>query len=274
MLKRFFAEFLATAILVLIGCGTAMGFTFLGNFIAASAAEPSQIMMFEVAKVVGIAAAFGLSIIVLAYTVGPISGGHANPAVSFAKALNKEITWKEFAIYCGAQVLGAFFGSLLLAMVMWSWKSGVAGQNGMSAIMWTAGMNASGSTDPSSAGAIGMTVMLSTMAEMGLTFLFVLCVLGVTSKKEWSHIAGIVIGLALFGVHIVGIPLTGTSVNPARALSALVFSLFNPELGADEVKIALLTLIPVIVGPFMGSFAAASTWKAFNKKKAEEQPAA
>jgi len=247
MIKKFFAEFLATAILVLIGCGAAMGLTFAGQAGTGGA-------------VVGIAAAFGLSIMVLAYTVGPISGGHANPAVSFAKALTKEISWKEFAIYSCAQVLGAFFGSLLLAMVMWSWGTGVSGANLISDVMKEAGTRAGGDF---------MIYMLSTMAEMGLTFLFVFLVLGITSKKEWSHIAGIVIGLALFGVHIVGIPLTGTSVNPARALSALVFSMFDGQ----DVGFKALCLIPAIVGPFMGAFAAASTFKAFFKKK-EDAPQA
>ena len=264
MVKRFFAEFLATAILVLIGCGTAMGLTFAGQADGASA-------------VVAIAAAFGMSICVLAYTVGSISGGHANPAVTFAKALNKELSWKEAFIYFGAQILGAFFGSLLLAMVMWSWGSGVAGQNGMSAVMMKAGSAAGAFKDyvpgmafkDLSSSAKVMTVMLSTMAEMGLTFLFIFLVLGVTSKKEWSGIAGVVIGLALFGVHLVGIPLTGTSVNPARALSALVFSMFDGK----DLAFKGLSLIPAIVGPIMGSFAAASVWKAFNKKKAGTEEA-
>ena len=252
MLKRFFAEFLATAILVLIGCGTAMA---LGCG--------------DTGGIVGTAAAFGLSIIVLAYTVGPISGGHANPAVSFAKALNKEITWKECGIYVCAQVLGAFFGSLLLAMVMWTWKSGVSGANAMQPIMWQAGMAATGNSDPKNGGVIFMTTMLCTMAEMGLTFLFIFLVLGVTSKKEWSAVAGIIIGLALFGVHLVGIPLTGTSVNPARALSALVFNMFNGQ----DVGMKALTLVPTIVGPLLGAFTAASVWKAFNKKKAGAEEA-
>ncbi len=86
MLKKFFAEFVATAILVLLGCGTAMAFTLNGW-----AGTP--------AAAAGIAGAFGISIVILAYAVGPVSGGHANPAVSFAKALNKDITWKEFCIY-------------------------------------------------------------------------------------------------------------------------------------------------------------------------------
>lgn len=256
MVKRFAAEAVATMILVLLGCGTAMAFTF------------SEELHFG--GVVAVAGAFGISIVILAYALGPISGGHANPAVSFAKALNKELTWKEFCIYCCAQVLGAFVGSLLLAMVMWSWKTGVAGETHLygqgaaplthftSETFWTAEGNAT-----------FLNVFLSTMAEMGLTFLFVFAVLGLTSKKEWSSFAGIGIGLALFGVHLCGIPLTGTSVNPARALSAEVFAMFNGE----NVGLKALNLIPAIVGPFLGSFAAWSAWHGFFGKKSQEKAA-
>ena len=249
MVKKFFAEFVATAILVLLGCGTAMAMTFANIDPVTHIQAP-----LNGGQMVAIAGAFGVSIVILAYTVGPISGGHANPAVSFAKALNKEITWKEFGIYCGGQVAGAFFGSLLLAMVMWAWGTGVSGANSCysGAI---AALNLEGKDF--------MIVMLSTMAEMGMTFLFVFAVLGITSKKEWSGFAGIAIGLALFGVHLVGIPLTGTSVNPARALSALVFSMFD----GNDVGVKALALIPSIVGPFMGSFAAWSAWHGFYGKK-------
>lgn len=257
MVKRFAAEAVATMILVLLGCGTAMAFTFSGEL--------------HMGGVVAVAGAFGISIVILAYALGPISGGHANPAVSFAKALNKEITWKEFCIYCCAQVIGAFVGSLLLAMVMWAWKTGVAGETHLygqgagylqsyfaSDTFWTAEGNAT-----------FMNVFLSTMCEMGLTFLFVMAVLGLTSKKEWSSFAGIGIGLALFGVHLVGIPLTGTSVNPARALSAQIFSMFNGE----DLGLKALNLIPAIVGPFLGSFAAWSAWHGFFGKKNAEKAA-
>lgn len=250
MVKRFAAEAVATMILVLLGCGTAMALTF---------AEAGQSTL-SAGMEVGIAAAFGISIIILAYTVGPISGGHANPAVSFAKALNKELSWKEFCIYCCAQVLGAFVGSLLLAMVMWAWKTGVAGETHLySGVI--AGVNLEDKK--------GLVVMLSTMAEMGLTFLFVFAVLGLTSKKEWSSFAGIGIGLVLFGVHLCGLPLTGTSVNPARALSAQIFSMFNGEGLGDKA----LNLIPAIVGPFLGSFAAWSAWHGFFGKKNAEKAA-
>ena len=257
MVKKFFAEFLATAILVLLGCGTAMAFN-----LAGWAGTP--------AATVGIAAAFGVSIVILAYTMGPISGGHANPAVSFAKALNKEISWKEFCVYVCGQIVGAMFGSLLLAMVMWSWKTGIAGQNNL----YTTFL-ANPELKPEYLEAFWadgkptfMGVMLPTMAELGMTFLFVIAVLGLTSKKEWSGFAGIGIGLALFGVHLVGIPLTGTSVNPARALSALVFSMFDGQ----NLDYKAICLIPSIVGPFMGAFAAWSAWHGFNKKK-EAEPA-
>lgn len=265
MVKKFFAEFLATAILVLLGCGTAMAFT-LNGFGGPAAA-------------VGIAGAFGISIVILAYAVGPISGGHANPAVSFAKALNKELTWKEFGVYVCGQIVGALFGSLLLAMVMWSWKTGVAGQNGLYSGLieikpdylkefWVDGQVWADLEQTTHGTPTFMGVMLPTMAELGMTFLFVIAVLGLTSKKEWSGFAGIGIGLVLFGVHLVGIPLTGTSVNPARALSALIFSMFDGQ----DLAYKGLSLIPSIVGPFMGAFAAWSAFHAFNKKKAEASP--
>ena len=248
MVKKFAAEAVATMILVLLGCGTAMAFTFAGPV--------------DPAAMVGIAAAFGISIVILAYALGPISGGHANPAVSFAKALNKELSWKEFGVYVCGQVLGAFVGSLLLAMVMWAWKDGVSGATHLygeggaghftSETFWTLEGNPT-----------FMCVMLSTMCEMGLTFLFIMAVLGLTSKKEWSSFAGIGIGLALFGVHLVGIPLTGTSVNPARALSAEIFSMFNGQ----ALGLKALNLIPAIVGPFLGAFAAWSAWHGFFGKK-------
>ena len=258
MVKKFFAEFIATAVLVLLGCGTAMGMTFMGQV------DP-QTGVLNGGAIVGIAAAFGFSIVIIAYTVGPISGGHANPAVSFAKALNKELTWKEFAIYFCAQLVGAMFGSLLLAMVMWAWKTGVAGQN----TLYQSARFLQDETFWKNGAPTFMNGMLSTMAEMGLTFLFVFAVLGLTSKKEWSNFAGLGIGLVLFGVHCCGIPLTGTSVNPARGISALIFSMFDGK----DLEYKAISLIPAVVGPFMGAFAAWSAFHGFFGKKKEEQAA-
>jgi len=236
MFKKLLAEFCATMILVLVGCGVAIG-----------------VGCADTGGVVATAAAFGLSIVILAYTVGQISGGHANPAVSLAMAIRGDITWKEFGLYSCAQVLGAFVGSGILALIFWGVQS--TGSNSIVSFALLTG------ADDVHFG----HAMLGLLTEVVLTFLFILAVLGATSKKEWSNIAGILIGLALFGVHLLGIPLTGTSVNPARALSALVLHMFNG--GEMLLKIDGLTLIAVVIGPFIGAALAAFFWKALTGKK-------
>ena len=242
MFKKLIAEFFATMILVLVGCGVAIGL---------------QCSTANTASGVGTAAAFGLSIVILAYTVGQISGGHANPAVSLAMAIRGDISWKDFFFYVIAQILGAFAGSGILALIFLGVKA--TGSNSLDSFMAIAHV-----TD----GKYNFAVVgLGLLAEVVLTFLFILAVLGATSKKEWGAVAGIIIGLALFGVHLVGIPLTGTSVNPARALSALVFHMFdkNANVGHDA-----LTLIATVVGPFIGAALAALLWKALAPKNEEK----
>ena len=239
MFKKLIAECFATMFLVLIGCGVAIG-----------------VGCATSGGVVATAAAFGLSIVVIAYSVGQISGGHANPAVSLAMAIRGDITWKEFFLYSLAQVVGAFIGSGLLALIFWGIQS--TGSNSIANFMIFTGDH-----DPNF-----LHVILGLLAEIILTFLFIMAVLGVTSKKEWSNIAGIVIGLALFGVHLLGIPLTGTSVNPARALSALVLHMFN---GLDVAEIDVYALIACVIGPFIGAFLAALTWKFFKGNKEAEE---
>ena len=231
MLKKLLAEFCATMILVLVGCGVAIG---------------------THADVVATAAAFGLSIVILAYSVGQISGGHANPAVSLAMAIRGDISWKEFALYTIAQILGAFAGSGILALIFWGVTA--TGANGLDSFQTFLG-----ATEYN----FGV-VALGCLAEIVLTFLFLMAVLGVTSKKEWSGVAGIVIGLALFGVHLLGIPLTGTSVNPARALSALVLNMFAKDANVGHLA---LTMIPCVVAPFIGAACAAIVWKLLFGKK-------
>ena len=232
MLKKFLAEFIATMILVVIGCGVAIG---------------------TGANIVPTAAAFGVSIVVLAYTVGQISGGHANPAVSLAMAIRGDISWKEFGLYLLAQVCGALFGSAILALMFMTVDS--TGANSLDSIKDFVGASQYNFS----------VIALGLLAEIVLTFLFIFVVLGATSKKEWSGLAGIIIGLGLFGVHLLGIPLTGTSVNPARAFSALIVNMFSDV--ANKGNNAL-TLIAVVVGPFIGAAFAALLWKVlFDKKK-------
>ena len=243
MLKKLAAEFCATMILVLIGCGVAIG-----------------VGCADTGGIVATAAAFGVSIIVLAYTVGQVSGGHANPAVSLAMAIRGDITWKEFALYALAQVLGALVGSGILALIFLTVKStGANGFGSLVAVATEAGLKDNGAKFAG----LGLAVLV----EIVLTFLFILLILGVTSKKEWGGFAGLLIGIALFGIHLVGIPLTGTSVNPARGLSALVFSMFTGKDVGDKA----LMLIPAVVAPFIGAALAALVWKLFaGKKEAKE----
>ena len=226
MLKKLLAECFATMILVLVGCGVAIG-----------------VGCGDTGGIVATAAAFGLSIIILAYSVGQVSGGHANPAVSLAMAIRGDISWKEFALYCAAQFVGALVGSGILALIFLSVKS--TGANGFGAALYLAA-----NTTEINFGVFA----LGFLAEIVLTFLFILVVLGVTSKKEWGGIAGIVIGLGLFGVHLLGIPLTGTSVNPARAFSALIFNMFDADANLTANGLAL---VACVIAPFIGAALAA-----------------
>ena len=246
MLKKLAAEFVTTMILVLVGCGVAIGVGCADN-----------------AGIVATAAAFGVSIIVLAYTVGQVSGGHANPAVSLAMAIRGDISWKEFALYCLAQVLGALVGSGILALIFLTVKS--TGANAIQPALLNAAQGVGLKDDGAKFAALGLAVL----AEVVLTFLFILLVLGATSKKEWGGFAGLLIGVALFGIHLVGIPLTGTSVNPARGLSALVFNMFAGENVGDKA----LMLIPAVVAPFIGAALAGLVWKLFMGKKQEAKEA-
>ena len=226
MFKKLAAEFVATMILVLVGCGVAIGVGCGDN-----------------AGIFAIAATFGVSIIVLAYTVGQVSGGHANPSVSLAMAIRCDISWKEFALYCYAQVLGAFAGSGILALIFLGLSRGT-GANGAGTALQPVIANAH--LEDNAAKFAGL--VLTVLAEIVLTFLFILLVLGATSKKEWGGFAGLLIGVALFGIHLVGIPLTGTSVKPARGLSALVVSMFDGKNVGDKA----LMLVPAVVALFIG----------------------
>ncbi len=246
MFKKLAAEFVATMILVLVGCGVAIG-----------------VGCGDSAGIVATAAAFGVSIIVLAYTVGQVSGGHANPAVSLAMAIRGDISWKEFALYCLAQVLGALVGSGILALIFLTVKS--TGANAIQPALLNAAQGVGLKDNGAKFAALGLAVL----AEVVLTFLFILLVLGATSKKEWGGFAGLLIGVALFGIHLVGIPLTGTSVNPARGLSALVFNMFAGENVGDKA----LMLIPAVVAPFIGAALAGLVWKLFMGKKQEAKEA-
>lgn len=218
-LKKYLAEVLGTAILVLFGCGTAVISG--GNLVAT-------------------ALAFGLAIVAAAYAIGDISGCHVNPAVSLAMLIRGKLTAKEFGGYVIAQVIGAFIGAGLLYAIL-SLAGGI-------------GTDSLGANGFGEGYGVELNMWGALLVEVILTFVFIYTILGVTSKEKTSHMAGIVIGLTLTFVHIIGIGLTGTSVNPARSLAPAVL------LGGT----ALSQVWVFIVAPFVGSALAAFTYGALN----------
>lgn len=229
-MKKYIAEFIGTLALVLLGCGTAM-------LVGCDAASGCGYIL--------TAFAFGLTIVGMAYCVGNISGCHINPAVSLGVLMTGGMTVKDFVGYVVAQCLGALAGAGILALIFN--LGGVVDMTGAFGSNGLAGVN----------GSAGAGVLV----EVVLTFFFVLTILGVTSKKgNHGSFAGVVIGFTLVLVHILGIGLTGTSVNPARSFGPAVVAAIS---GAPE---ALSVLWVFIVGPFVGSALAAFVWKFLNGK--------
>ncbi|WP_341381755.1 aquaporin [Clostridium massiliamazoniense] len=187
-MKKALAEFIGTFVLVFIGTGAAV----LGGGIHGSIA------------ILGIAMAFGLALMIMCYSIGTISGCHINPAVSVAMFINKRITLTELIYYIISQVLGAILGSAILFAIL---KSGHMPVSNM-------GQNSFGH----------FATWGVFLTEFVLTFIFVLVILVVTGKKGNTVVAGIAIGLALTTVHLVGIPIDGTSVNPARSIGPAIFA--------------------------------------------------
>ena len=192
-MKRYVCELIGTMVLVLFGCGSAaIAGSVLGNL--------------------GIALAFGLSIVAMAYVIGDISGCHINPAVSIGMWIDGRMELKDLIMYIIFQCIGAIIGIAILAALintapsLGGYMATGLGQNGFDA-----------------ASSVGINLYGALITEIILTFVFVFTVLGVTRSEKTSVIAGIVIGLTLAFVHIMGIPLTGTSVNPARSLAPALF---------------------------------------------------
>ncbi|MBO4364937.1 MAG: MIP family channel protein [Eggerthellaceae bacterium] len=230
-MKKYIAECIGTMVLVTIGCGTAM-------LVGCDAASGGGYIL--------TALAFGLSIVAMAYSIGNISGCHVNPAVSFAMFIRDDINGKELVGYVVGQCIGALLGAALLSIIFSSGNvtdmTGALGSNGL------AGVNGS-----ATAGFI---------VELFLTFVFVLAIMGVTSPKaNHGSFGGLVIGLSLVLVHILGIGLTGTSVNPARSIGPAIVSAIsgNPD--------PLSCLWVFIIAPLAGGALAAFVYKAFDAAK-------
>jgi aquaporin Z len=220
-LKKYLAELTGSAILVFMGCGSAV---FLGCAVTGGH--------------LAVALAFGLSIVALAYVIGGVSGCHINPAVSLAVFLDKRMSGADFCGYVISQIIGAVAGAALLKLV-----------SGNAAVDLTGSL---GSNLAAGAGGYGGAFLV----EMVLTFIFTLTILGVTADESKRSVAGIVIGLTLVFVHIIGIPLTGTSVNPARSIGPALFA------GGQALK----DLWVFILAPLTGAAIAAFIYRALKTK--------
>lgn len=231
-MKKYIAEFIGTMVLVILGCGTAM-------LVGCDAVNGGGYIL--------TAFAFGLVIVGMAYCVGNISGCHINPAVSLGVLMSGGMTSKDFIGYVVSQCLGALAGSGILAAIFSLGgvedKTGGFGSNGL------AGVNGS--------------AVAGLLVEVVLTFIFVLTILGVTSKKAGhGSFAGVVIGFTLTLVHILGIGLTGTSVNPARSIGPAIVAAITGNTGA----IACVWVF--IAGPLVGAALAAVVYKYLESEKA------
>lgn len=226
-MKKSVAEFIGTFTLVFFGCGAAV--------IAGMGTGPTAI------DILGISFAFGLAIVAMAYGIGPVSGCHVNPAVSLGVYLAGRMGMDDLIRYVVAQVLGAIAGAVVLYLILsgkaQGWNGGL-GQNG-----WGAGYLG------------GYSMASAFLFEAVATFLFVVVILGVTQKGQPTELAGLAIGLTLVAIHIVGINVTGVSVNPARSLGpALVGMGTNPG--------ALAQVWLFLVAPCLGAAAAGVAFKA------------
>ena len=231
-MKKYIAEFIGTLVLVVMGCGTAM-------LVGCNAAMGGGYVL--------TALAFGLVIVGMAYCVGNISGCHINPAVSLGVLISGGMSFKDFIAYVIAQCAGAFAGAGILFAIF------DLGE----VIDMTGGFGSNGLAGVSDNAIAGLLV------EIVLTFIFVLTILGVTSKKAGhGSFAGVVIGFTLTLVHILGIGLTGTSVNPARSFGPALMAMID----GNNAPIGVLWVF--IVGPFVGAALAAVVYKFLESEKA------
>lgn len=217
-MKKSVAEFIGTFALVFFGCGAAV--------IAGMGTGATSI------DVLGISFAFGLAIVAMAYGIGPVSGCHVNPAVSVGVWMAGRMSTGDLVSYVVAQLLGALAGAAILYLILSGKASG-----------WTGGLGQNGW----GAGYLGQYNLVSAFIfEVVATFLFLVCILGVTQQGAPSQFAGLAIGLTLVAIHIVGINVTGVSVNPARSLGPAI-------VGAGSNPAALAQVWLFIVAPVIGA---------------------
>ncbi|GHV12021.1 aquaporin Z [Fibrobacterales bacterium] len=221
MSKKLFSEFIGTFVLVLFGCGSAV---LAGDHIGFA----------------GVSLAFGLSVLVMAYAVGPISGGHFNPAVTLGLVAGGKFSGKDAIPYIVSQLLGATVSAGVIYLIA-TGKSGSTGVGDFAANTFST---------------YGLCAAFLT--EAVLTFVFLIVILGSTAKNAAAGFAPIAIGLTLTAIHLVSIPVTNTSVNPARSFSQAVFSA-NP--------LALSQLWLFWLAPILGAVIAGFAWRFLFEEK-------
>ncbi len=222
--KKYVAELVGTFVLVFMGCGSAV---FAGAHIGA----------------LGISFAFGLSVLAMVYAIGGISGCHINPAISVSMFAAGKISLKDMLIYVAVQCVGA----IIAAALVYGIASGDPSYN--------LTFNGLGQNGYDNASPAGFSMVSGMLAEIVLTFIFLLVIFGSTSEKAPTGFAGIAIGLSLVLIHLVGIPITGTSVNPARSLGPAVM------LGVFGQFTALSQLWMFWVAPIIGGILASVLWR-------------
>lgn len=225
-MTKYLAELIGTFSLVLLGCGSAV-------LSGTSQVGPGGI------GILGIAIAFGFAVVAMAYAIGPISGCHINPAVTVGVLVAGRMNSKDAAGYIISQFIGATLGASVLYLI-------VSGKAGWKMAEWGLGSNGWGE------GYLGnFNITSAFVAEVVFTCLFLFVILAVTSKYGNSTMAGLAIGVTLMLIHLVAIPVTGTSVNPARS--------FGPAIFAGGKALSQLWLF--FVAPFVGAVIAALIWK-------------
>lgn len=234
-MKKIIAEVIGTFTLVLFGCGAAV-------------LAGSGTVGVDAVGQLGIAFAFGLAIVAMAYGIGPVSGCHVNPAVSFGAFIAGRMELMEMLKYWGAQFVGALLGAGVLYLIASGKADYSLAQNGLGANGWGEGYLGE------------YTLVAALVFEIVATFLFLVVILGSTQTGAPAQIAGLAIGLTLVVIHIVGIQVTGVSVNPARSFGPAVF------VGGS----ALTQLWLFIIAPLIGAGLAGLL---FRTKLLEHHPA-
>ena len=237
-MKKYLAELIGTFVLTLMGCGAAV---FAGIGLGTTGYGVTTL---------GVAFAFGLAVVAMAYTIGGISGCHINPAITAGVWASGRMSAKDAINYMIFQVVGAICGSAVIYFLVHTGNEG-----GLSAIFNNTTTTGANSYLPGN-------IVPAFVAELIFTFIFVLVVLGTTDEKKGAgNFAGLAIGLALVLVHIVCIPITGTSVNPARSIGPAIFAAIQ----GDCTPISQIWLF--IVAPIAGGLLSAAVWKGLGSSK-------